>query len=112
MFVARQQDGTIYGIWTVRQWDGQEELPDDHADVIAFGQPSERDVIKKKLAEIDRLTGSVRWIRELALGCDEAWTILRAGAAPELPMPGSGMAKVRAIEEQCAALRAQLAALP
>lgn len=35
MFVARRQDGTIYGMWTVRQFDGQEELPDDHPDVLA-----------------------------------------------------------------------------
>lgn len=36
MFVGRNDDGSIYGTWTVCQWDGQEELPDDHADVVAF----------------------------------------------------------------------------
>lgn len=36
MFVARRQDGSIYGTWTVRQNSDQEELPDDHADVVAF----------------------------------------------------------------------------
>lgn len=34
-FVARRQDGTIYGIWVVRQFEGQEELPDNHPDVIS-----------------------------------------------------------------------------
>lgn len=36
MYVGRKEDGTIYGTWTVRQWEGQEELADDHADVVAF----------------------------------------------------------------------------
>src|SRR4051812_30063035 len=36
MFVGRKEDGSIYGLWAVRQWDGQEELPDDDADVVAF----------------------------------------------------------------------------
>lgn len=35
MFVDRK-DGVIYGTWTVRQWKDQEELPDDHAEVVAF----------------------------------------------------------------------------
>lgn len=41
MFVGRREDGTIYGLWTVRQWKGQEELPDDHADVVAFVKAQE-----------------------------------------------------------------------
>jgi hypothetical protein len=35
MFIGRNPDGTIYGLWTVRQWEGHEELPDNHPDVIA-----------------------------------------------------------------------------
>ena len=35
MFVDRNT-GVIYGTWTVRQWPGQEELPDDHPDILAF----------------------------------------------------------------------------
>lgn len=35
MFVSRRPDTTIYGMWTVRQFDGQEELPDNHPDVLA-----------------------------------------------------------------------------
>ena len=36
MFVGRRDDRTIYGLWSVRQWEGQDELADDHADVVAF----------------------------------------------------------------------------
>ena len=36
MFIGRRDDGTIYGLWTVRQWDGQEEADDDDADVVSF----------------------------------------------------------------------------
>jgi hypothetical protein len=44
MFIGRRLDGTIYGCWTVKQPDDenhqrQEELPDDHPDVIAFLAP-------------------------------------------------------------------------
>ena len=35
MFVERRPDGTIYGMWTVRQYEEQEELADDHPDVLA-----------------------------------------------------------------------------
>lgn len=38
-FIGRRGDNSIYGIWTVRQFEGQEELPDDHADVLAFRAP-------------------------------------------------------------------------
>lgn len=36
MFIGRNQDGSIYGLWTVRQWVGQEELADTNPDVVAF----------------------------------------------------------------------------
>lgn len=36
MFIGRRPDTSIYGLWAVRQWAGQEELPADHADVVAF----------------------------------------------------------------------------
>ena len=38
MFIVRREDGTIYGLWTVRQWEGQEEKPDDDPEVLAFVQ--------------------------------------------------------------------------
>jgi hypothetical protein len=42
MFIGRNPDGTIYGVWTSRQpadkdHPGLEEVPDDHPDVLAFG---------------------------------------------------------------------------
>jgi hypothetical protein len=67
--------------------------------------------ILAQLAEIDRATGSVRWIRELALGTNDIINALRAGPLPNLPPAGTGMAKVQVIEDQAAALRKQLAAL-
>lgn len=36
MFIGRNEDGSIYGLWTVRQWEGQEELPDADTDVVGF----------------------------------------------------------------------------
>jgi hypothetical protein len=39
MFIARRQDNSIYGCWTVRQFEEQEELPDDHSEVVAFMAP-------------------------------------------------------------------------
>lgn len=42
MFVGRKEDGSIYGLWTVRQWDGQEELADDNPEVVAFTEDQRR----------------------------------------------------------------------
>jgi len=39
MFIGRRPDGSIYGTWTVRQWAEQEELPDDHRDVVEHLRP-------------------------------------------------------------------------
>ena len=44
MFVARRAGGELYGCWTVRQWAGQEELSDDHAEVVAFLVPKPRNL--------------------------------------------------------------------
>jgi len=76
----------------------------------ASDQPNPKEAIKKQLAEIDRATGSVRWVRELALGFKELHEILVANGS-QLPPLGSGMAKVQAIEDQCKALRQQLSQL-
>ena len=35
-FVQRNKKGEITGLWTVRQWEGQEELSDDNPEVVAF----------------------------------------------------------------------------
>lgn len=39
MFVGRKPDLSIYGLWTVCQWPGQEELPETNPEVLAFLQP-------------------------------------------------------------------------
>lgn len=39
MFIARRGDNSIYGCWAVRQFPGQEEVPDDHPDLVAFLAP-------------------------------------------------------------------------
>lgn len=39
MFIGRRGDNSIFGCWTVQQFEGQEELPDNHPDVIAFLNP-------------------------------------------------------------------------
>lgn len=36
MFVSRRPDGGLYGCWTSRQFAGQEEIADDHPDVLGF----------------------------------------------------------------------------
>lgn len=66
MFVSRRDDGAIYGMWTVRQHAGQEELPEDHPDVVAFrAAQAAREAAgetKARLREID--AASIRAIRE------------------------------------------------
>lgn len=39
MFIGRRGDNSIYGLWTVRQFLGQEELPDNNSEVLAFLVP-------------------------------------------------------------------------
>jgi len=44
MFIGRNIDGTIYGVWTVRQSDDtfhprQEEVANDHPDLLLFLAP-------------------------------------------------------------------------
>jgi hypothetical protein len=36
VFVGRREDGSIYGVWSVRQWEKQEELLQDDPEVVAF----------------------------------------------------------------------------
>jgi hypothetical protein len=70
-FIGRRGDNSLYGCWTVQQWDGQEELPDTDSDVVAFLAPkpaldlSNVDNLEKGLkalalcvAQIGGLTGS------------------------------------------------------
>ena len=65
MFVARRPDNTIYGIWVNRQWEGQEELAEDHPDILAFHvaraartQPKPAPAtLQDRIAEIERRLG-------------------------------------------------------
>lgn len=51
MFIGRKEDNPIYGLWSVRQWDGPEELPDDDAEVVAFvNRPRPEPTPEQKLA--------------------------------------------------------------
>lgn len=36
MFIARREDGSIYGAWANRQWKAQEELADTDPEYVAF----------------------------------------------------------------------------
>jgi hypothetical protein len=57
MYVSRRPDNSIYGMWTVRQFEGQEELPDDHPDVIAGPQPDNRAELTR-LSQVDSAIGN------------------------------------------------------
>lgn len=62
MFVSRRQDGTIYGMWTVRQFEGQEELPDNHPEVLAGPvklPPQTPDEIRFAADEIERQAAKI-----------------------------------------------------
>lgn len=39
MFVDRNGNGRVTGVYFLAQHEGQEELPDDHADVVAYNNP-------------------------------------------------------------------------
>ena len=63
MFVGRREDRTIYGLWSVRQWDGQEKLADDHADVVAFRERVSiipEKTVEQKLASIGVTVGNLK----------------------------------------------------
>jgi len=36
MYIGRNEDGSIYGLWTVKQYEGQEEKPENDSEIIAF----------------------------------------------------------------------------
>jgi len=122
VFIGRKLDGSIYGSWTSRQADDafhplQEEVADDHPDLVAFLTPSPRSILLAQLAEIDRLTMiGVRGLREFIISQGQLTDYLINGGP--LPVPGPltgdnlGMQKVMQLEAQAVLLRAQLAALP
>lgn len=63
MFIGRRPDGSIYGAWTVRQFQGQEELEDNDPALVAFLAPkppldvSDINNLDKALKSLALLTG-------------------------------------------------------
>ncbi|TAJ89741.1 hypothetical protein [Reyranella sp.] len=53
MYIARREDGSIYGAWLNRQWPDQEEIAADDVELLAFlnPEPSAR-TIEQKLASL------------------------------------------------------------
>jgi hypothetical protein len=72
MFIARKADGTIYGAWTVRQFDGQEELADSDPQLIAFLSPKP----PLDISDIDNLD---KVLKALALLTRQYSNALKAG---------------------------------
>lgn len=66
--------------------------------------------IKMQLAELDRVAGANRGIRELALSFAALCELLRARNFPEIPSTAdnAGIIKIQQVEAQAIALRAQL----
>lgn len=71
--------------------------------------PSLEETIKSQLATIDVKTGMVRGVRESILALGKVIDALRAGPLPDLPTAGSGIDRLRAVEDTAIALRQQLA---
>lgn len=76
---------------------------------LPLDKPTQRQVVLDQLAEIDRLAGAVRWIREFALGTNAGFNAVRDALLPSLPSAGSGMLTLQQIEARAIALRVQLA---
>lgn len=72
MFIDRKADGTIYGLWTVRQWAGQEELPDNAPAVLAFQAP-------KPPLDISDINNLDKALKALALLTRQYANALQAG---------------------------------
>ena len=59
MFIGRREDGTIYGMWSVRQPDDehhrrQEEVADDHPELVAFlsrPRPKPKSLVEQILSD-------------------------------------------------------------
>lgn len=53
MFIARREDGSIYGAWLNRQWPDQEHVLADDAELVAFLNPEiTPPTIEQKLASL------------------------------------------------------------
>jgi hypothetical protein len=59
MFVSRNQDGAIYGCWTVRQFEGQEELTDDNSEVVSFMSRKPPSVDLSNIDNLDKVLKTI-----------------------------------------------------
>lgn len=116
MFVDRT-NGIISGTWTGMQWDGQEELPDDAAEVAAFRLhlPStaqeRRDAIQAQIDALEHINIMGRFAREAFLQLS-----VKAGAElgytePQIYAANIGYRKLKDFDAQIVTLRAQMAAI-
>jgi len=86
VFVARNGHGQIYGIWTVRQFQGQEELSNNHPEVVAFLNPPPKTAEQHEQDALSALNGGGAPINMLRLMkakfiSDLAWRIGKAPGA-------------------------------
>lgn len=51
MYIGRDKDGAVFGVSTVKQDWATEELPEDHADVVAFANRKPREIADKERVE-------------------------------------------------------------
>lgn len=110
-FVQRNEKGEITGLWTVRQWEGQEELSDDNPEVVAFKErqpplpkdflrPSTREEAEKLQKEYETLDAEYQTSNNAALALYRGWSELELALSGllyevlHLPNKGSRLANV------------------
>ena len=56
MYIGRREDGSLYGLWTVQQWEEQEWLPENHPDINRIYTVAQ--AIEKRIKEVSVLQNS------------------------------------------------------
>lgn len=117
MYIGRREDKSIYGLWTVRQWEGQEELPDNDPQVLAMMAPPVNAAIDAQIRSIEQRELAPRYSREAILvgilkDHMRDFSLTAAAALAELTTVGgphynAGFTKLKALDDQIKALRAQ-----
>lgn len=110
-FVQRNKKGEITGLWTVRQWEAQEELSDDNPEVVAFKErqpplpknflrPLTRKEAEKPQKEHEALDAEYQTSNNAALALYRGWSELELALSGllyevlHLPNKGSRLANV------------------
>lgn len=108
MFIGRKADNSIYGLWTVRQWKDQEELPDDDPQVTGFPILNNAETALKGIATIERTRPiTPRLLRELTL---VLWQIVQALIAKINALDAENVTligKINALDAEVAVLAAR-----